>query len=144
MEIGGQPQIMAYCFTPLCPLLSTRHRDFFMASYDGHICTYTYYQPSAPTSIFSVHPAPILSILLSVLSPEDAYLIATSSHNLSVRLIPNIPEMIPSLDLNTAPLSDIASKASGSGSYLLTLSSSWYWLPLSLLPTKVLFPILLA
>ena len=109
----------------------TTFSHFLTASYDGAIRAFDYSQKLLHTS--TAHPAPITSICIVPLpSPTpDSHLIASASHDLTARLtrlvLPSSPsdsaksETLASLHLHTAPVSSVASSASGSH----VLTSSW-------------------
>lgn len=106
-------------------------RYFLTASYDGHIRAFDYSQRLVTNT--PAHSAPITSICL-VPSTEmsinaESVTVASASHDLTAQLVqiflspnePQIPKVLASLHLHTAPVSSVTSNSSGT--HLLT--SSW-------------------
>ena len=103
-------------------------RYFLTASYDGAIRVFDYSQKLLHT--VSAHTAPVSSIAVVSSDTPDSHLIASASHDLTARLTridlspaagPSKAQTLASLHLHTAPLSSVATNASGS--HILT--SSW-------------------
>ena len=103
-------------------------RYFLTASYDGAIRVFDYSQKLLHT--VSAHTAPASSIAVVPSDTPDSHLIASASHDLTARLTridlspatgPSKAQTLASLHLHTAPLSSVATNASGSH----VLTSSW-------------------
>ncbi|RDB15546.1 Ribosome biogenesis protein YTM1 [Hypsizygus marmoreus] len=110
--------------------------QFFTASYDGTIRSFDY--SKKPTSSTPAHAAAITSISLvpSTTTSPDTFILASASHDLTAHITEvtlsgtekSTSKTLATLHLHTAPLSSIASNATGT--HLLT--SSWdtligYW-----------------